>query len=359
MEITEQRKLEITSKVESLMRTQFSGPKADVRFHRDRLNFACPYCGDSTNIHKKRANIYWDNLIYHCYNDGCRKHTNYVSFLKDFGFSINSQAEISFLLDYIREKKVVKPTKDYLEINTFSNIAEYAIPLDDVIQKLNLIRPNQNFTIEKYLKSRMMHYRMENFLFDPKKNQLYILHLTPDGTKVIGWQIRNFYANRTKYVSYNIEKINFLLLNRKIDKPEEEIIKMNTISLYFNVMITDFSKPVTIFEGPIDSFLYKNSIAITGVDKPTEMFDEMPSVRYMFDNDPPGRKTMEFKLKKRRKVFMWNKLVRDFKIQPRLAEMESIKDLNDLFIYCWKTKNEAIKNLEKYYTNDPLDIRSV
>ena len=63
MEINEQKKLEITAKVESLLRTQFSGQKAESRFHRDRLNFSCPYCGDSMNGHKKRANIYWKNLM--------------------------------------------------------------------------------------------------------------------------------------------------------------------------------------------------------------------------------------------------------------------------------------------------------
>ena len=99
MEINEQKKLEITAKVESLLKTQFNGYKAEVKFNRDRLNFSCPYCGDSINGHKKRANIYWKNLMFHCYNDGCKKHTNYVSFLKDFDFSINSRDEISFLLD--------------------------------------------------------------------------------------------------------------------------------------------------------------------------------------------------------------------------------------------------------------------
>ena len=359
MEINETKKLEITTKVETLLRTQFNGYKAEVKFNRDRLNFSCPYCGDSANGHKKRANIYWKNLMFHCYNDGCKKHTNYVSFLKDFDFTVKSKDEISFLLDYIRANAIVRVTKDYLEINTFQNISEYAIPLDIVIKKLNLVKPEENLTIEKYLKARFMHSKLENFLYDPKKKQLYILHLTPDRLKVVGWQIRNFYENRSKYISYNIEKINFLLLNKKIDKPEEEIIKMNTISLYFNIMIADFTRPVTIFEGVIDSFLYRNSVAITGADKPTEMFDDIPTVRYMFDNDLAGRRIMESKLKRRKNVFMWTKMCKDFKIQPRLAEMDSVKDLNDLFTYCWKTKNEAVKNIEKYYTYDPLDIRSV
>ena len=62
---------------------------------------------------------------------------------------------------------------------------------------------------------------------------------------------------------------------------------------------------------------------------------------------------MEAKLKNKKTVFMWEKLVRDYKIK------EKIKDVNDLLIYCYKNKNDAIRNLDKYYTSCPLDIRSV
>jgi L-lactate utilization protein LutB len=110
---------------------------------------------------------------------------------------------------------------------------------------------------------------------------------------------------------------------------------------------------VTVFEGPIDSLLCKNSIAISGVDKPVDMFDEIPTVRYLFDNDVAGRKKMEYLLKKRKSVFMWNKIVRDYKVQ------EKVKDFNDLLKYCWNRKSDAIKNYDKYFTNNPLDIRSV
>lgn len=359
MEITESQKNQIITKVELVLRDNFSGPKSEVKLHRDRLNFACPYCGDSTNIHKKRANIYWKNLIYHCYNDGCAKHTNLVNFLKDYDRSINNIEDLTFLLDYIRTNQVVKITKEYLEVNVFQELKDYSIPLSTIKKKLNLVDSSESMKLEKYLKGRFMHNRLEHFLYSPKMEQLYIFNLTADKKSVVGWQIRNFDPGRTKYVSFNIEKINHLILDKKINLSEEQIIKMNTLSLFFGIFYTDFSKTTTVFEGPIDSFLITNSIAITGSDKPTDMFDEISTIRYLFDNDFAGRRSMEDKLKRRKKVFMWNKLVRDFKIQPRLADMKTIKDLNDLVKYCWKTKNEAIKHLDKYYTDNPLDIRQV
>jgi hypothetical protein len=95
----------------------------------------------------------------------------------------------------------------------------------------------------------------------------------------------------------------------------------------------------------------KTNISEKFLEYNTEDFEEeIPQKR---DALSSSKRIMESKLKKRKNVFMWNKIVRDFKIR------EKVKDLNDLFIYCWKTKNEAIKNLDKYFTNDPLDIRSV
>ena len=357
MELTQQKIAEISSKVQKVLLERFSGPKAQLKPFRDRLNFACPYCGDSSDVHKKRGNIYYKSLSYHCYN--CSKHTNLVEFFKDHNASVTNKDDLIFYLDYIRMNQVVTVTKDYMELDVFENLRKYAIPLSDVKQKMNLVEPKENMRIERYLKGRFMHHKLHYFMYDPKEEQLYIFNLTPDLKSTIGWQIRNFKPTREKYISYNLEKINYLIYDKKIEEADEEMIRMNTLSIYFNILLVDFTKPVTVFEGPIDSFLCSNSLAISGVDKPTEMFDEIPTVRYLFDNDRAGRREMEFKLKRRKNVFMWNKIVRDYKIQPRLANMQNVKDFNDLLKYCWNQKNDAIRNYDKYFTNNPLDIRCV
>ena len=46
-----------------------SNEKRRLLESKERLNFACPYCGDSTDSpRKKRGNLYWNNLHFHCYN---------------------------------------------------------------------------------------------------------------------------------------------------------------------------------------------------------------------------------------------------------------------------------------------------
>ena len=50
----------------------------------NRLNFCCPYCGDSKDAKKKRGNLYVDTLTYKCYNGGCAVFKNLNQFTRDF-----------------------------------------------------------------------------------------------------------------------------------------------------------------------------------------------------------------------------------------------------------------------------------
>jgi hypothetical protein len=354
MDISNERQNAIISKVEKIQSKIYTGPKSEVRIYRDRIAVACPYCGDSENEYKKRGNLYWKTLQYHCYNGGCsKKHTTLVNFLKDFDEPIKNIQDLDFYLDYIQSHRVAVESKDYLQLGVFENLKKYSISREDYKSKLKLIEPNKNMKSMAYLKSRFMHGRIRNFLFDPNKNELHILNLTPTDL-IIGLQTRKIVGySKNKYISYTIEKLNNIVLDKSIDMEDEDITKMNTISLYFGIMSVDFTKPVTVFEGPMDAFLLSNSIALCGIDKPTEMFDEIPTVRYLFDNDAIGRKSMEAKLKRRKQVFMWNKLVRDFKVR------EKVKDFNELVKYCWHNKNESIKNINDYFTNEPIDIRLI
>jgi hypothetical protein len=104
MELKESSKNHIVSLLDSILREQFTGEKANAKPYLDRINFACPYCGDSHGgTFKKRGNIYWKNLKFHCYNGGCPKpHTTVVDFLKDHGKSFNQKDELIHVLDFIQ-----------------------------------------------------------------------------------------------------------------------------------------------------------------------------------------------------------------------------------------------------------------
>ena len=86
---------------------------------------------------------------------------------------------------------------------------------------------------------------------------------------------------------------------------------------------------------PMHYYFQDNSIALSGINKNSDMFDDMTTARYFFDNDVIGRKTMEQKLKRKKAVFMWRKFLKENKI-------EQCKDFNDLIRYCYFNKNQCI-----------------
>lgn len=358
MKILKQEELDIIkTKVQAVLNERFvSGPKTKINPHRDRLNFACPYCGDSSDdIFKKRGNLYLNNLMYHCYNGGCsHPHSNFIEFVKDFNQSVSNLDNLNTFLDYMNNNKYDKYTISSIEEGEiFSKFKEYGISLQVIKEKYNLKPIEDCIKMHKYLRGRLLGHRLSNFMSNQDEDKLYIFNFLKDDT-VIGWQIRDM-NDRTdnKYKSYTIEKINEMVLDRKIEEENDIVMKMNTFSIYFGIIQADFSRDLTILEGPIDSMFINNSVATAGIDKSMDIFEDVESVRYLLDNDKVGIKAMEGLLKEKKRVFMWKKLLKDYSIK------EKIKDVNDLVIYCWKNKCTALKELDNYFTSNPLDLLNV
>jgi len=350
--ISSELKEKLLTKIQNVLHNEFHGEKTRIKQGYDRCNIACPYCGDSAdNVYKKRGNIYWKTLMYHCYN--CSKHTNVVSFLKDFKSGLNNANEVGTVLDFISQNKVEVKSAEYLEIGVFKTLNDLSISTKEFAKTLSLSKLKPNTVPYKFVKARFLLQRSNHFLYSEKTNQLYILNLTKND-KVIGYQIRNFEKDRAKYVSYTLEKMYSELGKEIPSKYKDGMEKANSLSIYFNVMIVDLSRTFTIFEGPTDALLYpSNSLALSGINKNSDMFDEIPNARYMFDNDAIGRRTMEAKLKKKKQVFMWKKFIKDYKLNKR------IKDFNDLIRECYFNKNSAYKNMDKYFTTSPYDILNI
>jgi len=93
-------------------------------------------------------------------------------------------------------------------------------------------------------------------------------------------------------------------------------------------------------------------MALATAGRSTTELDEIPTTRYMFDNDETGKQKMIEKLKKGKSVFMWSKFLQDYKLN---IYSDDIKDLNDLVLKCFELKSPALKNIGNYFTNSKLD----
>jgi hypothetical protein len=351
MQLPDNIKSEIADRVQSILqRNHKSSEKARLKQMHQRLNFACPYCGDSTDDdRKKRGNLYWESLSFHCFN--CSKHRDADSFLRDFEEGFDGEMRIE-LVKLVRERKKYEIASGTIKFDLFLQLDNLSIAKEEIFNYLNVYPINENTKrAHAYLRSRMLISHTERFGFDPRKNMLYVFNLDTSCERVIGYQVRNLGDGDAKYLSYNIERM-YKRLNKTLELLPEKMDSLNKISMLFGILHLDFARDFTVFEGPIDAMFMKNSIGLTGVKKNVDDFDELDSVRYFFDNDYEGKKKIMEKMKLHKKGFMWKKYIADNRLTRH-----KIKDLNDLVKVAYKEGNIAIiNNINLYFSDNPRDI---
>lgn len=355
-ELDDNLKISITEKIQSILNKQFKSEPAKriIKNNKTSLSFACPICGDSAkDFNKKRGTLYWNDLYYHCFN--CGEHMSLNSLLKDYDISFTGEDKIT-ITNFINENHVINVNTGAMDFYLFDKIEKLAIPFEQFSIYFNAERINEyTYRAYPYLKSRLLHKKLNEFAYNKRTCELFILNYAKNGN-IIGFQIRNLKNSKPKYLTYTLEKMyeKMALKIPKIDGEEitdDELMCLNKISSIFGILNVNLANDFTIFEGPIDSFFMRNSIGICGVKKKIADFETLPTARYFFDNDIAGKTTMIDKLKNGAKVFMWEKFCNDYHISSK-----KVKDLNDLIKYEYVKKTGCLKELNNYFTNNHLDI---
>jgi len=365
--IDEQLKSKIRGLVKQVVIDQHTDPsKRMIKEMPGRLALACPYCGDSTtDVHKKRGNLYWDTLQYHCYN--CSVHSNVYQLLKDYNLNFQNREDSITVIDYIQQQKIETQETEVLELGIFKKIFDLAPTKTQLKQWFGFkdIEPGDPGFF--YLRNRMLSHKLEYFMYSPKDRRLVVLNLAPQD-KVIGFQTRSLNKRQnSRYLTYDIEKI-YGETGQSLEATEEELISLKKISTLFGVLLVDLQRETTMFEGPIDAMFIQNSIGLATAGRDTTEFDEIPTIKYMFDNDATGKKKMMQKLKRGKKIFVWDKFLKETKLDIKWDKFlqnldknerniypSGLNDLNDLIIASYHLKDKSIKNLSDYFTDNKLD----
>ena len=345
---------EIIPKLEDILKARFPGnkQKQSIKVFKDRISFAAPCCGDSAkDSSKKRGNIILEGKfknMYKCHN--CGTCMSVYNFFKNNGATLSIKA-IDHIIATKQEINIQTSAEDS-SMNLLYDVEiidEFAIDREYFKEKCHLVECNNAYTHNNaylYLKKRMQ-YNYKKFLYHPTHNLLFILNLTPSG-KIIGIQVRNMNAKYTgpKYKTYKLSKIYEILLH----EPKEIPDNIESLSMIFNILLVNYNMPITVVEGPMDSFLIKNCVALCGAghNMPFEL-----QYRYLYDDDKTGRKHSIEKLNEGYEVFMWDKLKADLMLPHREKW-----DVNDLLIYC-TTNNIKIPPLANYYSSDSLDLLDI
>lgn len=362
----------IKVKIQDILNKRFAKDsyiKRKIDVYHDRINFACPFCGDSrTDSRKKRGNLYLDSMRFHCFN--CGHSTGVNRLMSEFDEELSNEDKIAVHEIQQNSKKFEKRVSSSQASMSMTLLDRLAIPKMILFKQLGIVSPYKNEIASKYLKSRMIDIRdWKYFAYDPKGDDLYILNITPSD-RVIGFQTRNLNpkSDKSRYLSKRLSTIYADVFNKDVngiterlllkeplgekyiqeeDGIENIVFNLDRLSGIFNIMNVDFTRPLTIMEGPIDSLAIGNSIALQGASKQLEgFFDGIENVRYLYDNDKMGKQMSLKRLKEHNTVFLWGKYMDSIKTK------EKIKDVNDL----QKKNLFNLDMVEECFSNDEFDV---
>ena len=362
----------VKSKIqEILIQAHPEQQKRQIKDYPERINFACPVCGDSgKSATKKRGNLYLKNMQYICFNEsGCNR--SFLKLLKTFNIEIDLQKKLD-IYNYI-DNNIKYKKEDNFVIQKLDRL----IDIDFLVEEFNN-NPNTQFSkfspikvnsaVYQYLKYDRLIDNFENiyeaeYSITPKWKEKVIVILNKSGKKVLGLQIRNLKpGDKRMFKTFNFEKLHNML---HPDDPLDEIeaVSYNKISNFYNILNVDWDKPVTIFEGYLDSIFYPNSIGAIGLNSINEMeflMSDDLELQFFFDQDEVGIKKAVSLLEKGHKVFLWQKLVELLlknKTDKYTAKryLLKIKDLNMLVQEMKNTDPYNKLKLNKFFSNDSFD----
>ena len=210
----------IEEKVQKILNIKFkkdSFHKRKIDHYSDRINFACPICGDSLrDPRKKRFNIYLNSLSCHCFN--CNHHSGINSFLKQFNEELSAEDKIQVHEIQQSSKKFERRISTNQSSFAFRLLDNLAVPKSILFNKLKLSTPYKSKECSDYLNSRCINIKQwKYFAYNEKSKELYILNINSND-RVIGMQIRQLDPNskKSRYLTRSLSKIYSDIFNKDI-----------------------------------------------------------------------------------------------------------------------------------------------
>ena len=371
----------LKSIVERILDKEFtdSRKRKTILYPKNRIQFACPYCGDShKNPNAKRGNLYFNRLMYVCFN--CEKKTTFTKLSKDFNQQIDPEKRME-MIEYINQNLQYEEVKDDFTEAKFEKLIDFEdlkrVLNSDFVNITDFKPIDKTKGIYKYLINRGIGDEMQKNIYQAKyqmgenNHQWVICMLNRKGDKILGMQIRNLKSGKNRmFKIYNYENLLEWINHEKKIKGEEtiemdisEVAIYNKLSYYFNMLNVDFSRKITIFEGYLDSLFYPNSIGLVGVSTDTKFLENNNlDIQFFYDNDHAGHKKSEEKIKQNFPVFLWKKLFTEIVERKdskdpdrhfyRLNQIKDLGKLNELMPSSYKKLK-----LFDYFSEDGYDLR--
>ncbi len=242
------------------------------RVKANLYNFRCPICGDSKK-HKNKARGYFyqvkTNTNFKCHNCGASLSLN--NFLKQIDSTLHKQ----YTLEKFKEGHaggrnfVVEEPKFEFKQPVFRKGLDLPKASDVTVAKEYLekrkLDPSKFYFTNKF--KQWTNTQKKTFDTIGRDESRIIIPMYDENRNLIGFQGRSLGPNSVKYIT--------VMINDNAPK----IYGLDTI---------ETEKPIYILEGPFDSTLVENSVAMCGSDIDIGSFGWSDYI-WVFDNEPRNR----------------------------------------------------------------------
>ena len=239
-------------------------------------NFRCPICGDSQRNKSKARGFVFEHkgdLIFKCHN--CGVSVPFPKLLQDLDLELYKEYRMEKFqtpkrkVDMRKVERIVSTTPMFKR-----GVLDDLTPLDD----LNNSHPAREYILNRRLPTDALFYTESfkewtnsvkpNTFPDTKNDEPRIIIPFKDREgSVFGFQGRSLHSTGLRYITILLQE----------DAPK--IFGLDTI---------DYDRTIYITEGPLDSLLISNAVAMAGADVRGEVFDSCSCV-YILDNEPRNR----------------------------------------------------------------------
>ena len=267
------------------------------RVKANLYNFRCPICGDSKK-HKNKARGYLyqvkTNTNFKCHNCGASLSLN--NFLKQIDPVLHKQYTMEKFKEgfaggrnFVVEEPKFKFKKPVFKKKLDLPVASEVSIANEYLSKRGL-DPTKFYFADKF--KQWVNTQKKTFDYINKDESRIIIPMYDESKTLIGFQGRSLGPNSVKYIT--------VMLNEEAPK----IYGLDTIKT---------EKPIYIVEGPFDSSLIENSVAMCGSDIDIRTFGWSDYI-WVFDNEPRNREIVNRISKtidRGDKVVIWPKFVEE------------------------------------------------
>ena len=242
------------------------------RVKANLYNFRCPICGDSKK-HKNKARGYLyqvkTNTNFKCHNCGASLSLN--NFLKQIDPVLHKQYTMEKFKEgfaggrnFVVEEPKFEFKKPVFKKKLDLPVASEVSIANEYLSKRGL-DPSKFYFADKF--KQWVNTQKKTFDYINKDESRIIIPMYDESKTLIGFQGRSLGPNSVKYIT--------VMLNEEAPK----IYGLDTIKT---------EKPIYIVEGPFDSSLIENSVAMCGSDINIRTFGWSDYI-WVFDNEPRNR----------------------------------------------------------------------